>query len=322
MMFKQYVRRLIGGARFAPVVFLLVGFMPVGLVLTGTTLFEISQAQAYEQNVTCERGRNRCGPDDQAKPIVWDRSCVLFYMDEGGSDDFGLGPDGKASPALEQIVKKSFGAWSAPECSGLSLIYGGMRDPADHQVGERRNVVTFEQEGWSQTSAMTFATTMVNYHPRTGVIREADIKVNDQFYRFTTHASPQPGEADLQNTLTHEVGHFLGMAHSSVADATMHGAAALGETKKRTLHRDDIEGLCAYYPASQYTGTCGQDDDPGDDDGSDSLDWGADADSSASEATCDVTGPGGSAMMSPMMLIVGLFGGVLWRRRSRRSSDG
>jgi hypothetical protein len=289
--------------------------------------FGTTQAWAYQQNVTCESGRNACnGRNEEPKPVVWDRSCVLFYMDEAGSNDFESGPDGRARPALEHIVKKSFNVWTEPECSGLKLIYGGMVDPEDQHDGERRNLVTFKQQGWSQTSAMTFATTVVNYNPRTGAIREADIKVNDEFYKYTTQPSPGPGEADLRNTLAHEVGHFLGMAHSDVADATMFGSASLGETNKRTLHRDDIAGLCSQYPASEYTGTCGESDEDedisGHNGGRDSFDWGSEDDEQAGNSACSVTRPEGSAMMNPMMLIVGLFGGILWRRRSRRSSDG
>jgi hypothetical protein len=296
----------------------------LGSLFPAALVLDQPEGWAYSHNVTCEAGRNACsGQDDEAKPVVWDRSCVLFYLDEAGSEDFAPRPNGIAHPALEQIVHDSFGAWSEPECSGLNLIYGGVKDSKNQIPGERRNLVTFEQEGWPQSSAMTFATTVVNYNPQTGTIREADIKVNDQFYRYATQSSPGPGEADLKNTLTHEVGHFLGMAHSQVADATMHGEAALGETKKRTLHRDDIDGLCAAYPADEYTGTCGQSgsEDQGHDGGRDSFNWGGDSErQSESASACSVTSPAGSAMMNPMIFIVGLFGGVLWRRRSRRNS--
>jgi hypothetical protein len=68
---------------------------------------------------------------------------------------------------------------------------------------------------------------------------------------------------DLQDTLTHELGHFLGLAHPCGSgsgspeiactpgvydDLTMFPFEAPGETKKRTLAADDIEGVCTLYP--------------------------------------------------------------------------
>ncbi|MDB4987842.1 MAG: hypothetical protein JWN04_3020, partial [Myxococcaceae bacterium] len=52
---------------------------------------------------------------------------------------------------------------------------------------------------------------------------------------------------DLQNVATHEIGHFLGLAHSADARATMWCAAERGDHEKRTLESDDELGLCAMY---------------------------------------------------------------------------
>jgi hypothetical protein len=61
---------------------------------------------------------------------------------------------------------------------------------------------------------------------------------------------------DLRNTTTHEAGHFVGLAHTPVADATMQATAAIGETKKRTLEDDDRQGLCTIYPKAAPTSVC------------------------------------------------------------------
>ena len=56
-------------------------------------------------------------------------------------------------------------------------------------------------------------------------------------------------EMDLQNMMTHEVGHMLGVDHTAVSDkATMHPSSELGETRKRDLFWDDEEAVRYLYP--------------------------------------------------------------------------
>ena len=51
--------------------------------------------------------------------------------------------------------------------------------------------------------------------------------------------------------MTHEFGHALGLLDlygGSDSEKTMYGYAYPGETKKRTLHSDDINGVQTIYP--------------------------------------------------------------------------
>jgi Matrixin len=69
-------------------------------------------------------------------------------------------------------------------------------------------------------------------------------------------------EFDVGNTVTHEAGHMLGLDHVCVTpgnsschpEATMAPTAAPGDTDKRTLAADDIEGVCTIYPVSKAGG--------------------------------------------------------------------
>src|SRR5512136_1871353 len=63
---------------------------------------------------------------------------------------------------------------------------------------------------------------------------------------------------DLRNTVTHEMGHVLGFAHDSARASAMNGQASAGETAKRTLQPDDVEGMCSVYPRGADTSTCGE----------------------------------------------------------------
>src|SRR5262249_27993842 len=56
---------------------------------------------------------------------------------------------------------------------------------------------------------------------------------------------------DIQNTLTHEVGHAVGMAHNpDDITSVMFPGAAKDETCKRELDTDDLAGLQYLYPTS------------------------------------------------------------------------
>lgn len=57
------------------------------------------------------------------------------------------------------------------------------------------------------------------------------------------------GEIDLQGVATHEYGHALGLAHSSVAGATMYASAAGSLLALRTIEADDTAGIAAVYGA-------------------------------------------------------------------------
>ncbi len=148
------------------------------------------------------------------------------------------------------------------------------------------------------------ALTTVIHDPDTGRIYDADIEVNgwdgqgagdpitppspgiprQHGWWFTcgdpaglpacaTYGERDCAFIDLQNTMTHEAGHFLGLAHPcegarctvqpELRPYTMYPSTGPGETEKRTLHADDVAGLCAIYPAEGGGCGCGAGSGPG-----------------------------------------------------------
>jgi hypothetical protein len=65
-----------------------------------------------------------------------------------------------------------------------------------------------------------------------------------------TTATPVPDKDsyDLQSILTHEVGHFLGLAHTLKPDATMNRTYRPGTMGFRNPSPDDVLAICAAYP--------------------------------------------------------------------------
>jgi hypothetical protein len=117
---------------------------------------------------------------------------------------------------------------------------------------------------WSHTGSI-IALTTTNYNRNTGVIVDGDIEFNGalRYTAFEEDSLPKCPvsvgsctDTDIQNATTHEVGHLLGLAHTPEADATMFASAPAGETKKRTLAKDDTTGVCEIYPSGGPPATC------------------------------------------------------------------
>jgi len=89
--------------------------------------------------------------------------------------------------------------------------------------------------------------TTLSYKRSTGQIVDTDISLNNWKFSFSVVDPVPPDAIDLLNTLTHEVGHLLGLDHSVDPHATMFAVAPDGESKKRSLEEDDIAGVCDLY---------------------------------------------------------------------------
>jgi MYXO-CTERM domain-containing protein len=76
----------------------------------------------------------------------------------------------------------------------------------------------------------------------------AYMEINTADHQYVEHSPAKPGFAGLDYVVTHEAGHFLGLAHSDDADALMY---AHYKNEEATLHADDIAAICALEPATE-----------------------------------------------------------------------
>jgi len=221
-------------------------------------------------------------------------------------------PHGIPSMPVEQIgaaMTAAVAAWSKEDptnaaCSFLDLSVAlqsadAIPPAADH---DDVNTIALRDGVWTDICTKMKDGTTVCHQPgelalttvwsrSCGEIVEADVEVNADastssafMWADLDATTTNGGYHDLQNALTHEMGHFIGLDHtcelapgaaagevdnlgnpvpdcgdSTLAEmeATMYPSSEAGDVSKRTLSQDDRDGLCAIYPLGTNPVTCG-----------------------------------------------------------------
>jgi hypothetical protein len=191
-------------------------------------------------------------------------------------------------------VRRAFDSWQSAmdECGSLKVVEGARvtsRDVGYDQTegAVNENLVLFRESRchdvapssdpcWAEGfcgnkfdcwwyAAGTIALTTSTYDTHTGKLYDSDVELNSAAFYFTTVDSPTcPAKPytqncvayDVQNTMTHEVGHVFGLDHTDAAGSVMNPTAPAGETQKRTLDSGSRSFLCAAYPKGKSAVDC------------------------------------------------------------------
>jgi hypothetical protein len=186
-------------------------------------------------------------------PLYWANACVGYNLQQDASRQVSVED---ASLAIAAAFAKWTGTACPTDGTGRSRTSIDVRDmgPVDcglvqyNQDQGNQHVIVFRDESWPHSDTNnTLALTTVTFNPDTGEIYDADMEINTHDQRVAVK-DPIPGDGyDFASIVTHETGHFLGLAHSSDRHATMFTRYTPGAVAMRNLAADDIAGICTIY---------------------------------------------------------------------------
>jgi hypothetical protein len=237
-----------------------------GVALVGglALLLGAGRAQAYCRAVTASPPSGYdpttlgcfTGDDGSSLPgLYWRNWCTGYSLQKNASRQISL-PDARA------VAAKAFAAWQAVQCpdvvvngvdtgGGPPAIFVSELQPVDCDAvpsQEHNNPIIFRDDGWPYTdTANAIGYTTLTVDLTTGEILGAAIEINTSTYTIVAQGPAPAGAYDLPTVLTHEAGHFLGLAHSDHRDAVMF---ALYQPNSTTISPDDVQGICDIYSST------------------------------------------------------------------------
>ena len=240
----------------------------VAWVLPLTWIGATSTAEAF----LCARVPDADG-EETGPGLAWETREVPFTLYAAGTNDL-------AGAEEFDILRLSFARWGpttdldgaiigqpVQECalpqrfSDISFVEAPTTSNRD-RVGydylhpeQNENLLIFRDDHWPHPAQVRLVVALTTTtFTALGEIFDADIEFNSRQVVFT--GGDDFVQTDLMNTAVHEIGHFLGFAHSSIRDSTMYDSANLGEVMKRDLHCDDRDALVFRYPEGEGIGSC------------------------------------------------------------------
>jgi hypothetical protein len=180
--------------------------------------------------------------------VYWSNLCVGYSLQKDASIQVTL-------DQATQVAAQAFAAWSGATCGSggpsITAIDEGPVDCALVQYNDdqpNQHVIIFRDDAWPYSdSSNTLGLTTVTFDVTDGEIFDADMEINSHDYPLVVDGTgnADAGGYDLLSIMTHEAGHFLGLAHSTDTSAMMFAHYESGAT---TLTADDVAGICTIDP--------------------------------------------------------------------------
>ena len=173
-----------------------------------------------------------------------------------------LSPGANIKPDSDVVgaARRALARWSSLSNINFIVTWSPATSVSPAEAGDGISLLTIavNPENEAFNSEATTGRTRVFFDPETGNIAEADISINPRprandgaELQFSTDGTP--GTYDLEATFTHEIGHLLGLDHSSVLSSTMqsrqayNGTFGLPALTERTLSEEDRQKIRGLY---------------------------------------------------------------------------
>jgi hypothetical protein len=247
------------------------GYHALASLGVATILAVAADASAFCRTTTSQvpAGYNPAvyGCWEEGTPVAWTAGRVPYSLSAAASRQISLAD-------ATRVAHQAFDAWNDAPCGQTAPTGPNVQaydngpvsaeaaatdcglnqcDPTYH---DSLHVIVFRDDDWPYNdTANTLALTTVTFGVDSAEIFDADIEINSAQHKLTAEEAPPSGTYDLQAILTHEAGHFFGLAHATSTGSIMYAFYKPGAV---SLTQDDIEGVCSVYaPLLPATGcTC------------------------------------------------------------------
>jgi hypothetical protein len=164
---------------------------------------------------------------EKGKAMKWGHRCLSILLYAGSP------PRALTSEVLVDAVTVAAASWSATKlaCTQLELSVSTTNEASGPVEFDYRNRITFRRETWCKEpqkpgepcyDPQALAITSVFARTSDGTILDADMEVNAKNFIWGDLVSagtsaPASGSQDIQNAVTHELGHLIGLDHTCYA---------------------------------------------------------------------------------------------------------
>ncbi len=163
---------------------------------------------------------------------------------------------GLTAGEFSQAVVRGLRRWESASSGQVTFDFWSGTNASEFEANSEYNghsSIYFVSHSKEKLASNVLGVTQVWYDTRTGEILETDIALNDTTYRFTTRATDTSSGGGnfvfIENVITHELGHALGLSHSGGSQSTM---LFMEAREQAHLSCDEVVGIHGIYPSDLH----------------------------------------------------------------------